>query len=554
MKLLSSVLMTVLFAVPCFAVENYEFEDVVELAERQARSIDALLHNVIAKVAVSDVVHDCAKCHLAMMRTVLTDVFENVRDEYDEKSLFYFVNCAYCVVEAVAKSVDGRGTLFVESLENVRIDGTGVMTLPIAYDMLMYINRRVELVNDSVNQQPNMLARYFSDARNVLHDYHVDAVVKRALPYAAAFTYWIYIKTDEDVEKISIPGLKTTAKKIRSVIGGVKNKEFPKPSDDESAVIVALGKKKTKFNDGLIATPLKYAEGIVKIDFEDTLFKISPMTLLLPFIKRDVQDIYAYCGKLVAKKDSAMHCSGVCHFPAKKLSYTQRLSLIQELLKNTKKMHDDVLCDYIAGATSGLTELDIYTLLKDAAQLAQASHEPFSKDHVEKIINRTVRHLSGCKSDISQEDIIFLASACAGELLACEAAGKKVIWAGIDDTTYKIFTYNEHDEQKVVTRDMLFAQCKIACAASVAQELVIRTYSYDVLQKGKQRAFDIAFAIACNGASVDSLTKKMKEEKMREAWDIVSICSQEIKTFLQKNIEKLQQLSVDITFGNYSVN
>lgn len=539
--------MVLFLGLDCSARDNHDFGQIVELAEKQSQALDKLLKKIRSQILPTDAMHDVVTYRISMMENALLDSFDVIRNDYDEKAVNTFINCASSIADSLNQSINKSGLLTIANLEKNFSSNASIASTH--WESLERIGKKIHDLERCVDQEPCLFVKCLSCVGDIAHTYYLDEIIKRTLPYAAAFTYLVYVKTEKEINSYNMPWLTN----FKTLIGGVKCKSYalrnnPDKEFEENLIeqISVLGPKKLKFGSGIISNATGHLKGLVKIDIKSPLIKFSPMTFLFPFIKRDAEDIACFVKKCVAKKEAGVHCVGECHFSDKKiLSYAQRLELIKNLSKNSSL--DEAMCDYVAGSTAGVTELEMYKLFNESVVLAQKAQEHFCCDHLEKVINSAVRKISSDQNNMPVEDLCMLAAACSGEVIAQTVIGNnKITWAGIDNNSYKLFIYNERDMQPMQTKEMLLARCKIACAAPLAQELIVNTISFELVQKSKQAAFDYAFMIACDGAPVNSLTKKVKEEKIEAAWEIVNACNEEMKTCLEQHADMLQQLSSEI--------
>lgn len=252
-------------------------------------------------------------------------------------------------------------------------------------------------------------------------------------------------------------------------------------------------------------------------------------------------------------------------------SYTHRKEFLEKTLKklglNSRKIDIDALVQQL-GEQAYET---ISYVLNAAIMQASIAGVPFSQEHFERAIDRSIRGIMiASRKDLVKEEKLILAAHFAGHILAFlllslhEALHKVTIKAVApqikEEHVYadlyqkeeqkqkkivfgSIYVSAKGDSDKLATKEMRILVIKRLLAGYIAEELLLGSCGYTCHPEYKEEAYEIALGMLLFGIKFDSLPDALKTDFAQKAIELLEKYMQEMRELFNKNIKLLRFMS-----------
>src|SRR5690606_4154089 len=108
------------------------------------------------------------------------------------------------------------------------------------------------------------------------------------------------------------------------------------------------------------------------------------------------------------------------------------------------------------------------------------------------------------------------------------------------------YTNSKLDTAHMESREQLLNQAKVLLAGNVAETLILGSCSYKFKADERQKALEIIKSIVFGGLKMDELSKKVKNDFLDQAFELLKECEQEVLQLLTDNKELLQAITQEL--------
>ena len=243
-------------------------------------------------------------------------------------------------------------------------------------------------------------------------------------------------------------------------------------------------------------------------------------------------------------------------------TFKDRLEFLMRTL--TDRINPDLFdLEKLARQTGGCTVEDLRSIINTALFKTRVSAQPLTQKDLENALNSEVRKIVLHQElDLSTEEQRILAIHMAGHAVAhMHLPTKKLLSTiTIKPTTEKmreesvwhryykeqepgqifgkLFTYCPHDTLGTSNTHILLNECKILLAGGLAEEILLGSISSNNKRTCsgtcKPNAFNIAKQILLKGLDEDQLSKRMKEEMLTKAHQLLQEIEKEVTALLEQ--------------------
>jgi hypothetical protein len=216
---------------------------------------------------------------------------------------------------------------------------------------------------------------------------HLKTIITRSPKYIALFAYWIAIKPKSDFAGYREPKKLTWLQELqgetvqreqkncltllKDLIGGIEKKEIKDTRYEKKNVYYGIFK------------PARTTEGLIDFDTKASLFKICVPTLILPAIKKDITDLYAWLTAVKPVDNSVRKARNITPLDDNACkAYLETICLINSIPTTA---HDIDLC---AELCSGKTVFQLEQLFEEIKEQCIAHDKPLCMDTILKAITK----------------------------------------------------------------------------------------------------------------------------------------------------------------------
>lgn len=256
-------------------------------------------------------------------------------------------------------------------------------------------------------------------------------------------------------------------------------------------------------------------------------------------------------------------------------SVEDRRTYLVKRLNNLSLNLDVFNIDKLVLETDGCTFEDLNVIIKRAFQKSKILGHVLNQEYLEEALDTEVRNiiLDDSKT-IPENEKTLIAAHQAGHALATSLlktnrviakvtirpvlskVKEESIWVTYyqddktDDITKqktieygKMFTYTPYDTLHLDSRQEKINHCKIELAGHAAEEILFNGCGYSYHAKDKEKALEIAKSIMFEGLRIDIMPKKVQNEMIEKALDLLNTCKKEVTELLEQHKDKLQALT-----------
>jgi len=256
--------------------------------------------------------------------------------------------------------------------------------------------------------------------------------------------------------------------------------------------------------------------------------------------------------------------------PFEQPTFVDRKEFIKRELTKLAVSIDLFDIEKLARESEGYVFEAISLVIKKAMIRAKVNNEPISQLILEDSFDETIRGILEDSKLIPEGQKEMLAAHMAGHALAnlllkpnlCvnkvtiqkvrsnveEQALHVQAWIKEENkqkpTEYgKIFYNHENDSLEFETKEELIKQCKVTLAGHAAERIILGECSYSYHAHDRKIALETAQSIIIGGLDLAQLPKKIKDDYLRESYNLMKTCEQEIEQLLLENKEELVKLA-----------
>ncbi|MFC1842282.1 AAA family ATPase [Candidatus Dependentiae bacterium] len=246
-------------------------------------------------------------------------------------------------------------------------------------------------------------------------------------------------------------------------------------------------------------------------------------------------------------------------FEARKEYLQRRLNPIVADLK-------DFDLEKIARETKGATFEALQSMVRKAFQTTKIRGTSLTQQTLINAMNEEIRQILPETKNLSEKELQIIAAQQASMALAnvlldpCDKLAcvtikpvmKTIRESNVWDRYYekqdsiiqqgKLFTYKAGDSSGVYPKQDLLNNCKIALAGDIGQDILLGSCGHGYNKSDKDKALAIALSIASEGLDLKDMPKKLKQEYYQKALEIMSTCKKEMRTLLESNKDKLENI------------
>lgn len=252
-------------------------------------------------------------------------------------------------------------------------------------------------------------------------------------------------------------------------------------------------------------------------------------------------------------------------------SYSYRKEFLEKVLKKLGLMNRKIDIDALVQQLGEQAYETINYILHGAMMRASIAGIPFSQEHFEEAINRSIRGImSTSRKDLVDEELKILATHFAGHIaiflllalyevlhtITIKAVAPRIeqrsVYADLyqkEDQKQKkivygsIFISAKGDTDKLATKEMRILTIKRLLAGYIAEEFLLGSCGYTCHPEYKKEAYDMALALLLAGIQYDSLPNNMKAEYSKRALELLDQCMQDVRLLFSENIDLLRYMS-----------
>jgi len=252
-------------------------------------------------------------------------------------------------------------------------------------------------------------------------------------------------------------------------------------------------------------------------------------------------------------------------------SYSYRKEFLEKLLKKHGLMNRKIDIDALVQQLGEQAYETINYILHGAMMRASIGGVPFSQEHLEEAINRSIRGImSTSRKDLVDVELKILAAHFAGHItiwlllellevlhtVTIKAFTPKVMEKSVyadlyqkEDQKQKKIVYGstfisaKGDSDKLATREMRILTIKRLLSGYIAEELLLGSCGYTCHIEYKKEAYDMTLGLLLAGIEYDSLSDSMKTEYTKRAIELLDQYMQEVRLLFTENIDLLRYMS-----------
>lgn len=273
-------------------------------------------------------------------------------------------------------------------------------------------------------------------------------------------------------------------------------------------------------------------------------------------------------------------------YPTKQERKEYMLRKLTGLAVNLKNFDLDAIVDQ----TEHCTFEDLNKMLSCALLKAKILGRPLNQqllliafqEEILSIINQETRLIPESERDILVAHVV--GQACAHLLLGCSAplncvtirsVGRHIVEktvferlnskkqeadSTVTQTTIEyggVFVGSAQDSINLTQREEWINKAKTLLAGNSAEKILLGSCGYSYKPEQRQQAFDIIKRIVFGGLELNDLSKQTKEQLLKEAFDLLVQCEQEVETLLTEHKNALnivaEQLKKQLTLSGKQV-
>ena len=544
-------------------------EDLHSLVKKQITDIENVLQqcarNINDAASMPARNKECARRQIAtLQKHINTQQLDNF-SELDETTLFAILETNKVIINYIA---DGCSNNF----NNTAAFDTEQITKRSFSDVNVSLNGLVSLYGDVEAQLNDVthaakkssiscMTRLARTTDRTISDWHIDTITSKSLKYFALLSYWTYITAPKDVTE-KLPLLSP----FKTFIGGA--------TDDKETVVQATINLNELVNPEILSANkeiLKKAKcktetktiydkekgpgaflssfGLFKINLEDAI-KISVVASLTPFIYDDMKELGKWGSRKCADLRAYLTETPVVDTTATvktvetqaELTETERAEHLNKVCFRLCINPDKLNTEYIARATSGCSAHDLDSIMEHALAQATKNNLVINAQHIEKSIDKLVRHIADIDSETCPIKRSMLAAQYAGQAVAhvclkpCTELVKVTIMPvgnnSAETTSGEMFTIYRDCSQRETLKEEMLKACCIELAPIVSQDMLTGSCSYELLKTCKERAFAIVHELVLEGMDPKNLPKKVAQEQLSTALKLLDKCLIKVKELL----------------------
>jgi|GEM_PF-4776423 len=252
-------------------------------------------------------------------------------------------------------------------------------------------------------------------------------------------------------------------------------------------------------------------------------------------------------------------------------SYSHRKEFLTKVFKKLglDKLKIDI--DALVQQLGGEAYETMNYILHAAMMQASVAGQPFTQEHFENAIDRSVRRIMNAnRKDLVHEEQLILAAHFAGHIVAflllqlheilhkvtIKAVAPRLKEETVHADLYQkeeqkqkkivfgaIFVAANGDSDKLATREMLISKIKRLLAGYIAEELLVGSCGYTCHPEYKEEAYNIALSIMLSGVKFDSLPGTLKAEFSKRAIALLDQYTEEMRALFKEHTALLQYMS-----------